>query len=54
LDTSKLRDAPDGEAAHALNGKMRRAMEKPEKVDVRQSAHDTYSTGEMPLSPLPV
>ena len=27
LDTSKLRDAPDGEAANALYGKMRRAVE---------------------------
>jgi len=27
LDTSKLRDAPDGEAAYALYGKMRRAVE---------------------------
>jgi len=27
LDTSKLREAPDGEAAHALYGKMRRAMD---------------------------
>ena len=27
LDTSKLGEAPDGEAAHALHGKMRRAMD---------------------------
>jgi len=27
LDTSKLREAPDGEAAHASYGKLRRAME---------------------------
>jgi len=27
LDTSKLREAPDGQAAHALYGKMRRAMD---------------------------
>jgi len=27
LDTSKLREAPDGEAPHALYGKMRRAMD---------------------------
>jgi len=27
LDTSKLRDAPDGEAAYALYGKMRWAMD---------------------------
>jgi len=27
LDTSKLRDAPDGEAAYALYGKMRRTMD---------------------------
>jgi len=27
LDTSKLREAPDGEAAHALYGKMRRAVD---------------------------
>ena len=27
LGTSKLREAPDGEAAHALYGKMRRAMD---------------------------
>jgi len=27
LDTSKLRDAPDGEVAYALYGKMRRAMD---------------------------
>jgi len=26
----------------------------PAEVDVGQSAHDTYPTGEMPLSPLPV
>ena len=27
LDTSKLREAPDGEAAHALYGKVRRAKD---------------------------
>jgi len=47
LDTSKLRDAPDGEAAYALYGKMRRAMDVfPWRVVLKDVVRRDTETGE--------
>ena len=47
LDTSKLREAPDGEAAHALYGNMRRAMDVfPWRVVLKDVVRRDQDTGE--------
>jgi len=47
LDTSKLREAPDGEVAHALYGKMRRAMDVfPWGVVLKEVVSRDRDTGE--------
>jgi len=47
LDTSKLREAPDGEAAHALYGKMRRAIDVfPSEVVLKDVVRWYQDTGE--------
>jgi len=47
LDTSKLRDAPDGEAAHTWYGKMRQAMEVfPWRVVLQEVFRRDQETGE--------
>jgi len=47
LDTSKLREAPDGEAAHGLYGKMRRAMDVfPWEVVLKDVVRRDQETGE--------
>ena len=47
LDTSKLREAPDGEAAHALYGKMRREVDVfPWGVFLKDVVRRDLDTGE--------
>jgi len=47
LDTSKLREAPDGEAAHDFDGKMRLAMDVfPWEVVIKDVVRRDQDTGE--------